>query len=385
MSIEALDRPDQELAYQTPLYVHHVEHGARMVPSAGYEMPFEYGMGQLREHHWTRDNAGLMDVSHVGLALLHADNGRHKTVAEALEALAPADILNLSPGQQRYTQLTNAQGGIIDHITVARPSGAKNEGLLSIVVSAVNKDAVFKHVASHLASDVELYLQDTESMIALQGPSAAKVLQRYDARAADIAYRAVGEITIAGHSLPVTRAGYTGEDGFELKVPSVYVTDVWRDLLEDNRVAQIGIGAQNSLRLEAGLCAYGWDIDETVSPIEAGLAWSIQQRRREVGRFLGEERILYELAEGPARRRVGILPTGRTVVSRGATVHLENGLQIGTVTSGLYGPTCDGPVAMGYVDARHAAPETEIQLVEKNQSIPGRIAALPLVPHKYVR
>ncbi len=377
--------PDDEALQRTPFHACHIALNARMVPFAGYEMPVQYEAGVLKEHNWTREHAGLFDVAHMGIAFLRAADGTHDTVAKCLEALVPADILNLAPGRQRYTQLLNEQGGIIDDLMVARPAGPDQAGWLNLVVNAARKAVDYDHIRAHLPAGVELLPSDEFALAALQGPEAAAVLAGFDPSTEAMAFMAAGQATIDGVKVAATRSGYTGEDGFELAVPVDAAERIWNLLLEDERVQPIGLGARDSLRLEAGLCLYGHDIDETTSPVEAGLTWSIQKRRRSEGGFPGAERIQRELADGPARRRVGIRPEGRAPAREGTVIQSPDGNEIGVVTSGGFGPTVSGPVAMGYVAASHAATGSAIELIVRGKPMAAAIADMPFAPHRYKR
>ncbi|HEY7385002.1 MAG TPA: glycine cleavage system aminomethyltransferase GcvT [Beijerinckiaceae bacterium] len=367
---------------QTPLHDAHVALGARMVPFAGYAMPVQYASGIIAEHNWTRGSAGLFDVSHMGQAILVGPD--HKTTAQALETLVPADIEGLNPGQQRYTQLLNEDGGILDDLMVTRPADATEDGKLLLVVNAATKEADYRHMAAFLPAAVMLVRVDDRALLALQGPQAAEVLARLAPQAAAMTFMSARRMTLAGTEAHVSRSGYTGEDGFEISVPGDRAAALWEILLGDPAVRPVGLGARDSLRLEAGLCLYGHDIDTATSPVEAGLTWSIQKRRREQGGFPGDQRIRRELTEGPSRRRVGILPDGRAPAREGAVI-MRNGREVGIVTSGGFGPTVGGPVAMGYVAREAAEPGTPLELLVRGKPLPARIAALPFVPHRYKR
>ncbi len=354
-----------------------------MVGFAGYDMPVQYPTGILAEHQWTRESAGLFDVSHMGQGfLIGAD---HAAVARALEALCPADVLGLAPGQQRYSQLLNEEGGILDDFMVTRSADPAEDGVLMLVVNASRKEEDWAHIEARLPAGVRLLRADNRALLALQGPKAAEVLARHVPGAAEMAFMTAITSTFDGIDCNVSRSGYSGEDGYEISVKAKKVEAVADALLAEPEVKPIGLGARDSLRLEAGLCLYGHDIDETTSPIEAGLAWSIQKRRREEGGFPGFERIRRELAEGPARRRVGILPEGRAPAREGVAITTRAGAELGTVTSGGFGPTLGGPVAMGYVAAGSATPGTELSLIVRGNPLPARVAPLPFVPHRYVR
>jgi aminomethyltransferase len=368
---------------KTPLHARHVSLGARMVPFAGYDMPVQYKAGILAEHQFTRENAGLFDVSHMGQCFLIGPD--HETTARALEALAPADVIGLKPGQQRYSQFLNADGGILDDFMATRSADPDEDGVIMLVVNASRKEADFALLEAKLPRGVKLIRAGHRALLALQGPKAAEVLAAHCPDTADMAFMTAKATRFDGLPVHVSRSGYTGEDGYEISVRGDRVEEVAAPLLRDARVAPIGLGARDSLRLEAGLCLYGHDIDETTSPVEAGLVWSIQKRRREEGGFPGAERIQRELASGPARKRVGILPEGKAPAREGAEITDETGRVIGQVTSGGYGPSLGGPLAMGYVAADFAAPGTALTLMVRGKPLPARVVAMPFVPHRYVR
>ncbi len=377
--------PNKRDLRKTALHAAHIGRGGKMVPFAGYEMPVQYPLGVLKEHHWTRTHAGLFDVAHMGIAYLRAADGQHETVARALETLVPADIVNITPGQQRYTQLLNANGGILDDLMVARSADPEHSGWLYLVVNAACKSADYAHIAAHMPDDVELLPTEDFALMALQGPEAIDILASHDPTIAAMPFMSAATATIDGAKIHLTRSGYTGEDGFELPVPTDDAERIWNLLLNDERVEAIGLGARDSLRLEAGLCLYGHDIDITTSPIEAGLAWSIQKRRREEGGFPGAERIQAELRDGASRRLVGIKPEGRAIAREGAPINFKTGSDIGVVTSGGFGPTANGPVAMGYVSTANAAPGTAVDLLVRGKPVPATVTKMPFVPHRYVR
>jgi aminomethyltransferase len=368
---------------RTPLYDLHVAAGAKMVPFAGYEMPVQYRMGVLKEHLWTRQKAGLFDVAHMGICFLQGPD--HETTARALEALVPADIVGVKPGQQRYTQLLAEDGGILDDLMVTRPPEPGGNGTLMLVVNAACKDADYAHIRARLPGNVQLSIADDRALIALQGPAAAATLARHAPDIDRLAFMTGTFVPLEGQTAFVTRSGYTGEDGFEIAVPNAVAAAVWQRLVGEADVEPIGLGARDSLRLEAGLCLYGHDIDTTTSPIEAGLQWSIQKRRRAEGGFPGASRIQCELAAGPSRKRVGIRPEGRAPAREGTEILAADGTPIGQVTSGGFGPTVNGPIAMGYVTSAHAAPGTRLQLVVRGKPLPSEVVAMPFVPHRYAR
>jgi aminomethyltransferase len=375
-------RPDLPLI-RTPLHDLHVALGAKMVPFAGYEMPVQYRLGILKEHLHTRERAGLFDVSHMGQVFL--DGPDHATTARALEALVPADIVNLQPGQQRYSQLTNDAGGIIDDLMVTRPASPADDGRLFVVVNAARKDVDLPHMRSRLPSGVTATLADDRALLALQGPTAKDVMAKLSETAGRLAFMSAANGKVGGFDCHISRSGYTGEDGFEISVAADKAAQFARLLLAQDGVQPIGLGARDSLRLEAGLCLYGHDIDETTSPIEAGLAWSIQKRRRTDGGFPGFERVRDELARGPSRKRVGIKPEGRAPAREGAEIQSMQGERIGIVTSGGFAPSVNAPVAMGYVQSAHAAPGTPVNLMVRGKALAASVAPMPFFPHRYAR
>jgi aminomethyltransferase len=377
------DSPSAPDLLRTPLHALHVELGARMVPFAGYDMPVNYPAGILAEHLHTRAGAGLFDVSHMGQALIEGPD--HAASARALERLCPADILNLAPGRQRYTQFLNAEGGIVDDLMVTRP--ARADGRLLLVVNAARKAVDFDLLRAKLPADVRLTILDTLALIALQGPQAAGVLARFapGQNVETMPFMSARSLRLSGVEANVSRSGYTGEDGFEISIPAESAKAFARRLLAEPEVRPIGLGARDSLRLEAGLCLYGHELDETIDPIEAGLNWSIQKRRRIEGGFAGVERIQAALASGPRRKRVGIRPEGRAPAREGAEIVNQAGAIIGIVTSGGFGPSVGSPVAMGYVASESAAPGTPIGLIVRGKTLAASIVALPFHPHAYYR
>jgi aminomethyltransferase len=372
-----------QLLRRTPLYAQHVALGAKMVPFAGYAMPVQYPLGILKEHLHTRAQAGLFDVSHMGQAFLIGPN--HAATAAALEALVPADIVNLKPGQQRYTQLLNDAGGIIDDLMVTRPIYEKDHGRLFLIVNASRKEVDYAHISSHLPSGVILLPAPERALIALQGPTAKTVLAKLSDVAAGLTFMSASSGRIGTFDCHISRSGYTGEDGFEISVAADKAPELAQLLLAQEGVQPIGLGARDSLRLEAGLCLYGHDIDETTSPVEADLVWSMQKRRRTEGGFPGAKRIQDELANGPTRRRVGIRPDGRAPAREGTEVLALLGDRLGVVTSGGFGPSVNGPIAMGYVAADRADAGTPVNLMVRGKALSAAVAPLPFVPHRYVR
>ena len=369
------DDAGTDVLARTPLFDEHRALGATLVPFAGYEMPVRYPAGIMAEHTHTRAAAGLFDVSHMGQLRLTGP-----AATEALERLVPGDIEGLASGAMRYTQFTNEDGGILDDLIATRTDVG-----LSLVVNASCKDTDIAHMERRLDAGVALSVLADRALLALQGPKAAAVLERHAPGCAGLAFMSAGTFTIDGTDVLVSRCGYTGEDGFEISLPEGEAAAFWRRLMAEPEVEPVGLGARDSLRLEAGLCLYGHDIDETTSPVEAGLGWSIGKRRRQGDGFPGAARIRKELAEGPQRRRVGILPDGRAPAREGTPVLDAKGNAIGTVTSGGFGPTAGGPVAMGYVAAEAAEIGRPVSLLVRGKPRPATIVKLPFVPHTYHR
>jgi aminomethyltransferase len=362
----------------TPLHALHVELGAKMVPFAGYDMPVQYPAGVLAEHLHTRDAAGLFDVSHMGQAFLKGPD--HATVSAAIEALVPGDIRDLAPGAIRYTLLLNGKGGILDDLMVTRTA---KDGVLFLVVNAACKDADFAHIEKHLPAGVTLQRLPERALIALQGPKAADVFTRFAPEAAAQVFMTGVEMNVAGIPCMVSRSGYTGEDGYEISVPEADAVALTKKLLAEAEVKPIGLGARDSLRLEAGLCLYGHDIDETTTPVEGALTWTIAKRRREEANFPGAKIILDQIANGAARKRVGLLPEGKAPAREGTEITDAGGRAIGVVTSGGYGPSVGGPIAMGYVEAGFAKNDTAVELMVRGKGRPAKVASMPFVKKRF--
>jgi len=357
----------------TPLDGLHRALGARMVPFAGYAMPVQYKDGILAEHLHTRAACGLFDVSHMGRIELFGEER-----ARALETLVPGDILSLALGRQRYTQFTAESGGIRDDLMVANLGDR-----LSLVVNAGCKDEDLAHLRAGLPKSVRIEPLFERALLALQGPKAAAVMARFAPAAGGLPFMGAAEMTVLDAPAVVSRSGYTGEDGFEISLPAAIAADFAQRLLREPEVKPIGLGARDSLRLEAGLCLYGHDIDLTTTPIEAGLAWSIAKRRREAGGFPGDAVVRRQLAEGASRRLVGIKPDGRAPAREGTEIRAPGGAVLGRVTSGGFGPTVNGPIAMGYVAAASAKPGTALELMVRGKALPAAVVALPFVPKRY--
>ena len=372
-----------ETLQRTPLYEAHKALGAKLVPFAGYEMPVQYPTGVLTEHNWTRANAGLFDVSHMGQCFIVGPD--FETTSRAMEKLVPADIAGLAPHQQRYSQLLNEDGGVLDDLMITRAAYKGYEGWLYVVVNASRKTIDYAHIEEHLPDSLKLQRGEDMALLALQGPKAVAVLEKFTPAVADLKFMHYAPLDIEGIAAHVTRSGYTGEDGFELSVFAKDAARLWDLLMADPLVRPIGLGARDSLRLEAGLCLYGHELDESTSPNEAGLLWSIAKHRREAGGFIGAARVQHELAEGVSRKRVGIKPEGRAPARDGTEIQNADGVKIGVITSGGFGPTVNGPIAMGYVETAFADVGTPINLIVRGQAMPAQIIKLPFIPNNFKR
>ncbi len=370
-------------AARTPLYERHLALGGRMVPFAGYQLPVNYSGGIIAEHLFTREKAGLFDVSHMGQAILSGPDA-----ARRLESLVPGDICALAEGRIRYTQFTNEDGGILDDLMVTKLASGPQGERLSLVVNAACKAADFEHLAARLP-DLRLEILDDRALLALQGPRAANALEGQIAGASSMAFMSWRVFDWRGVALFVTRSGYTGEDGYEISAPASMAAEFADALLSLDEVRAIGLGARDSLRLEAGLCLYGHDIDATTSPIEAALAWSISKRRRAEGGFPGAARVQRELAEGVTRQRVGLALDGKAPAREGADIAEAQGTNVGAivgrVTSGGFSPSLGRPIAMGYVPPALAAPGMALSLIVRGKPLAAHVAPLPFVPNRYFR
>jgi aminomethyltransferase len=381
-----LARESEAQLKRTPLHALHVACGGKMVPFAGYDMPVQFATGVLREHLHTRGSAGLFDVSHMGQIALTPKSGKVEDASLALERLVPQDIVAVAPGRQRYAQFTNEEGGILDDLMVA------NFGKhLFLVVNAACKDADEAHLRAHLSDVCVIEALHNRALIALQGPKAEAVLAQFCADAPLMRFMDAGPHRIEGIECFVSRSGYTGEDGFEISVPAEQAEAVAKKLLGNSDVLPIGLGARDSLRLEAGLCLYGHDIDTTTTPVEGALQWSIQKSRRiggaRAGGFPGADQILAQLEKGAARRRVGLRPEGRAPVREGAVLFADetSSEKIGVVTSGGFGPSLNAPIAMGYLPTAQAANGSRVFAELRGQRLPLAIAPMPFVPNTYKR
>ena len=368
-----------EEVLRTPLYDLHVELGARMVPFAGYAMPVQYRDGILKEHQHTRSQAGLFDVSHMGQVKLTGPQA-----AAALETLVPVDIVDLPVGQQRYALFTNEAGGVMDDLMVA------NFGdFLFVVVNAACKAQDIAHMQARIGDQCKLEVLADRALLAIQGPAAAQVMARLAPDLAKLLFMNVAHATLAGVDCLVSRSGYTGEDGYEISVPADRVEALARELLAQPEVKPIGLGARDSLRLEAGLCLYGHDLDTATTPVESSLLWALSKVRRadgaRPGGYPGADVILKQIAEGVAKKRVGLRPQDRTPVRDGAELVDANGAKIGIVTSGGFGPTLNGPLAMGYVQTAFAAPGTRVTAMVRGKPVAMEVVRTPFVPQRYYR
>ena len=374
-----------EALKHTPLHALHMELRARMVPFAGYDMPVQYPPGVLKEHLHTRAGAGLFDVSHMGQIVIRAKSGDVRDAARALERLVPVDILDLAPGRLRYAFFTNAHGGILDDLMVANCGDH-----LLLVVNAACKATDEAHLRGQLGKECEVERLD-RALIALQGPKAETALAILAPECTSMRFMDVRTLTLMGAECMVSRSGYTGEDGYEISTSADIAREIAEELLANADVAPIGLGARDSLRLEAGLCLYGSDIDDKTTPVEAGLSWAIQKERRSGGAreggFSGAEIILGQLEHGTPRHRVGLRPEGRAPVRASAPLYVEAdaSARMGSVTSGGFGPSLNAPIAMGYLAAALAVPGTRVFAEVRGNRLPIAVTALPFIVPKYKR
>ncbi|MDE1153395.1 MAG: glycine cleavage system aminomethyltransferase GcvT [Micavibrio sp.] len=368
--------PKQETLLKTPLWALHTRLGARMVPFAGYDMPVQYNdMGVLKEHVHTRTAAGLFDVSHMGQAVLSSPT---MDPATALERIVPGDIRGLAVGKMRYTVLLNDNGGIIDDLMVTR----WDENTLLLVVNAACKDNDFAYIQKKIGAVTKLeYLAD-RALLALQGPKAEQVASIFFPAVMELKFMDALKAEYKGHEFFVSRSGYTGEDGFEISVPNSFAAEFAEELLQEQEVKFIGLGARDSLRLEAGLCLYGHDIDENSTPVDANLKWTIPKRRREEANFPGADKILGQLQGGTYILRVGIKPEGKAPIRENTELYVGD-KKVGVITSGGFGPTFDGPVAMGYVNSDSAKTGTKLNAMLRGTPRPVEVVTLPFVKHNY--
>ncbi|WP_425260468.1 glycine cleavage system aminomethyltransferase GcvT [Rubrivivax sp. RP6-9] len=372
--------------HTTPLHALHLRLGARMVPFAGYAMPVQYPAGLMAEHKQCRESAALFDVSHMGqLRLVGAD------AAAALESLVPVDVVDLGAGRQRYAFFTNASGGLLDDLMVVRPAAADaaDFGDLFLVVNAGCKDADTRHLVTHIGHRCQVVPMPERALLALQGPQAVAALSRLHPGVAGLVFMTGGAFDLAGARCFVTRSGYTGEDGFEISVPAGHAVTLAEALLAQPEVQPAGLGARDTLRLEAGMCLYGHDINERTTPVEAGLTWAIQKVRRpggaRAGGYPGAAAIEAQLASGPPCKRVGLVGLERAPVREGTALVDAHGHKLGTVTSGTLGPSVNQPVAMAYLPINHALPQHEVYAEVRGKRLPMRVSPMPFQPHRYVR
>ena len=365
----------------TPLHALHLELGAKMVPFAGYEMPVSYPAGIIREHRQCRESAALFDVSHMGQLRLTGTDA-----AKALETLVPMDVQGLADGQQRYAFFTNTNGGILDDLMITRRA-AENDLLL--IVNAACKEADIKHLVAHIGHRCTVQPLPERALLALQGPKAVKALARLNPAITSLVFMTGMNATLAGAECFVTRSGYTGDDGFEISVPAAQAEALARELLAQPEVGPVGLGARDTLRLEAGLCLYGHDINTTTTPVEAALTWAIQKVRRAGGArhggYPGAAVIDGQLATGAATKRVGLIGLERVPVREGAIIHDAHGRKLGHVTSGTLAPTVAQPIAMAYLAANHALPNHEVYADVRGKPQPMRVTSMPFTPHHYFR
>jgi len=371
---------------RTPLHGLHEDLGARMVPFAGYDMPLHFRPGVLKEHLHTRAATGLFDVSHMGQIIVRARSGNISDAAGALERLMPIDILGLVPGRQRYAFLTNENGGVLDDLIVANLGDH-----LVLIVNAARKRTDAEHLRSHLSDTCDIIALEQRALMALQGPKGEAALKRLAPDCVTMRFMEVRRLAIMGVECVVSRSGYTGEDGFEISTPADVAREIAEGLLEDEAVEPVGLGARDSLRLEAGLCLYGSDIDETTTPVEAELSWAIPMVRRRrglrEGGFLGVSKILEQLDVGLTRKRVGLCPEGRAPVRADAPLFAveDSDEVIGSVTSGGYGPSVEAPISMGYVSIDFSSPRTQILAEVRGKLLPVTVASLPFITPHYKR
>lgn len=369
----------EPLLKRTMLHALHLSLGAKMVPFAGYEMPVQYAAGILKEHRHTREAAGLFDVSHMGQAFLKAP----KDPAPALEKITPADVAGLREGRMRYALLLNDTGGVKDDFMAARFPFVENT--LYLIVNAATKESDFTYIAEKTKGLATLEPLPDRALLALQGPKAEAVLERHAMAVSELQFMELGLFTVAGRLATVSRSGYTGEDGFEISLDTEDAEHVARTLLKEPEVLPIGLGARDSLRLEAGLCLYGHELDESISPIAAGLSWSIGKRRKLARDFIAADILMAELLEGTGRKRVGLTLLDKTPAREGAEIVDQTGRPIGHVTSGGFSPSLNTPIAMGYVDTEFAADGTELGLIVRDVAREARVTPMPFVPHRYKR
>ena len=374
------ENPNSGHLQQTPLEQLHRRRGARMVAFAGFQLPLNFD-GIISEHTSTRTSAGLFDVSHMGIVEILPLKGHDlQTAAESLEKITPISVTDLPRTQLRYGVLTNDEGGVVDDLIVSR-----SDAHLRLVLNAARTEDDLDYIRDTTSGFAEIVVRSDLAQLALQGPKSSEVLSGFSTEIADLKFMQWQEFQVNGISCDISRSGYTGEDGFELIVPAESVEGIAEQLLEDDRVVPCGIGARDSLRLEAGLCLYGHELTTSTTPIEAGLAWTIQQRRRRDATFAGAQTILNQLSSGPPRKRVGISALTKRPIRDGAELQSTELDSVGIVTSGGFGPSCDRPVAMGYVDTEFADAGTSLVADVRGKQVPCEVTSLPFIPHRYQR
>ena len=386
-----MSEPHSETLARTPLHDAHVASGGRMVPFAGYELPVQYRDGVMKEHLWTRDSAGAFDVSHMGPSFLTLNqktgdgDADHAAISAIVETLVCGDIRGLKPGQLRYTLLLNKDGGLIDDLMIGRPAAPDRQGMLYIVVNAATKDGDFALIAKAAADRATLARADDRALIALQGPRAVEVLETLVPGVSALTFMTFRRFDYDGDQIVVSRSGYTGEDGCEILVKAPQAAAFWARLMADDRVRPIGLGARDSLRLEAGLPLYGHDADETVSPIEAGLGFAVSKRRLKAADFPGAARVAREKAGELSRVRVGLRVLEGAPAREGAEIADADGAVVGKVTSGGFAPSLSAPIAMGFVTPALSAPGTALKVIVRGKPQAAEVVSMPFVPHRYVR
>lgn len=377
------DAVDHDAPATLPLDAWHRAKRGRMVPFAGYEMPVQYE-GIMAEHLWVRESAGLFDVSHMGQLVFSGEGA-----AKALEALLPGDITGLKPARMRYSMLLADNGGILDDLMISNLATANpfeaSEGDLYMVVNGATKWDDLGYLREHLADEITINHLEDRALLALQGPKAVDALNRIVPGVAALTFMTAGAFDWQGNALWISRSGYTGEDGFEISVDAGAVGSLADALVDQPEVKPIGLGARDSLRLEAGLPLYGHDLDEDTTPVMADLGFALSKRRREEGGFMGAERILLEREQGPIAKRVGLIVDGRQPVREGAMVVDDEGSEVGKVTSGGFAPSVGQPIAMAYVPAASAVPGIKVKLAQRGKVHSATVTAMPFVPHRYVR
>jgi aminomethyltransferase len=360
---------------KTALYNYHKNLGAKFVPFAGYQMPIQYSEGIVKEHISTRTYAGFFDVSHMGQFFLEGD----QTLEKALEKIIPADLNSLKLNQSKYSFLLNDNGGIIDDLIIT-----KTKKGFCIILNAACKNNDVKHISKYLSSEHKNYLNSELSLIALQGPKSVEILEKFIPGVANLKFMNGDNFKYSGETIYITRSGYTGEDGFEISITNKKVESFIK-LLVINKVKPIGLGARDTLRLEAGLCLYGHDLNEEINPIEANLKWAIAKKRREEGGFNGWEKIKNIIDNGCSKLRVGIMPEGRIIAREGAKIFSNEGKEIGKITSGTFGPSVNAPVAMGYINSNYSSVGNKIKIEVRGKKYDAKISELPFYKKSYVK